>query len=781
MCEYAACTGGAQASKDKKRRHGQGFRAMTVNLIDTYNKCCEEFTYSPASNIKRTLTWPAEGVHNSGLDNADYNLICRVGDTVVNRERGLSYTIVENLGQGSFGQVLKCEASLGGPPVALKIAKNKPAYFKQGCSEANILQRLNCEYDADDKQNIVRMLDCFVFRKHICIAFEMLTMNVFEFLKWQGYRGMAMTAISTLMQQLLKALSCLRGAGLIHCDLKPENVMICSLDPIRIKLIDFGSACAEFYTLHSYVQSRFYRSPEVLLGLPYTSAIDMWSAGCIGAELFLGLPIFPGQSEHDQLTYISNVLGQFPLHMLDKGTKTRRFFRRTEIPEDVPREVLTSRGMQQDSPCAGVDLTSETQGSTTAAGSADEGGSSTTHGEGFAADEATATLAAQLQDHAARGKPLQPRGLAPRRKTRSAWRMKTSEEYARDEHTTPPTSQRRWNFTSLEQMAAKIPEEELKLSFVQFLHGLLKMSPKERWTATQALQHAFLNSEARYDPDFEPTPEEMCWPPGVLAAWAGGGGCDTLGTPPAACQPLSLAPSFASSTGTPASSPHGSVASTMVSGLNAGAGSHRCATQSSGGPSPWHLQSPGGDLSTASDYVGSSQPSGSESCEVRSSRLSSQSESSHRGRWSHLSDSDSASALGAQSSGLEDYAHRHSRGKDGKIMNMRGATRGELSSMPLHFGLDSALSPKSGMGNFREAVGMGESGPVVPIGPGGARPSAVPGGSEETLSMLGPESFAFGPAARGAPLTGRAKGPGQSYRPRGRRRRGVSSNSRCPS
>jgi len=476
----------------KERRHDQCVRAMTVNLVETYTKCHEEFAYSPSSNIKRTLTWPAEGVHNSGIDNADYDLICRVGDRLVNKERGLSYTITENLGQGSFGQVLKCEASLGGPPIALKIAKNRPSYFKQGNSEAKILQRLNCEYDADDKQNIVRMLDCFVFRKHVCIAFEMLAMNVFEFIKSRDFRGMSMSAISSVMQQVLKALTCLREAGLIHCDLKPENVMICTLDPIRIKLIDFGSACAEFCTPHSYVQSRFYRSPEVLLGLPYTSAIDMWSAGCIAAELFLGLPIFPGQSEYDQLTYISNVLGHFPSHMLDKGTKTRKFFRRTGIPEDVPRKVLTSRGTKQDSPCAGADKTAETQGSTTDAGSADESGSSTAHGEGFAADEATATLAAQLQDHA-RGQPLRTHGLPPRRKTRSSWRMKTSEDYARDEHTTPPTSRRRWSFTSLEQMAAKIPEEDVKLSFVQFLHGLLKMSPKERWTATQALQHAFLN------------------------------------------------------------------------------------------------------------------------------------------------------------------------------------------------------------------------------------------------------------------------------------------------
>lgn len=62
----------------------------------------------------------------------------------------------------------------------------------------------------------------------------------------------------------------------------------------QLKLIDFGSACFEGRTFFSYIQSRFYRSPEVLLGLSYSAAIDMWSFGCVAAELFLGLPLFPG-------------------------------------------------------------------------------------------------------------------------------------------------------------------------------------------------------------------------------------------------------------------------------------------------------------------------------------------------------------------------------------------------------------------------------------------------------------------------------------------------------
>lgn len=90
-----------------------------------------------------------------------------------------------------------------------------------------------------------------------------------------------------------------------------------------IKLIDFGSACYEHATAFSYIQSRFYRSPEVLLGLPYGADIDMWSLGCIVAELYLGLPLFAGTSELEQLRLIQEALGPMPTHMLMAGTKAR--------------------------------------------------------------------------------------------------------------------------------------------------------------------------------------------------------------------------------------------------------------------------------------------------------------------------------------------------------------------------------------------------------------------------------------------------------------------------
>jgi serine/threonine protein kinase len=78
--------------------------------------------------------------------------------------------------------------------------------------------------------------------------------------------------------------------------------------------------------VYTYIQSRFYRSPEVILGLPYSMPIDMWSFGCILAELYTGYPLFPGENEVEQLACIMEVLGLPPKSLLDQATRTRLFF-----------------------------------------------------------------------------------------------------------------------------------------------------------------------------------------------------------------------------------------------------------------------------------------------------------------------------------------------------------------------------------------------------------------------------------------------------------------------
>lgn len=102
---------------------------------------------------------------------------------------------------------------------------------------------------------------------------------------------------------------------------KNKNSTSCSL-----KVCDFGSGTFENEKVYTYIQSRFYRAPEVILGIPYTMAIDMWSLGCILAELYSGHPIFPGTSETDQLNRIIEVVGMPPHYIIDLSTRAKLFF-----------------------------------------------------------------------------------------------------------------------------------------------------------------------------------------------------------------------------------------------------------------------------------------------------------------------------------------------------------------------------------------------------------------------------------------------------------------------
>lgn len=237
------------------------------------------------------------------------------------------YEVLEFLGRGTFGQVVKCWKKGTNDIVAIKILKNHPSYARQGQIEVSILQRLSQE-SADD-YNFVRAYECFTHKNHTCLVFEMLEQNLYDFIKRNKFSPLPLKCIRPVLQQVLTALSKLKQLGLIHADLKPENIMLVDPmhQPFRVKVIDFGSASHVSKAVCStYLQSRYYRSPEVLLGLPFCEAIDMWSLGCVIAELFLGWPLYPGSSEYDQIRYIMQTQGLPTDHMLNNATKTNRFF-----------------------------------------------------------------------------------------------------------------------------------------------------------------------------------------------------------------------------------------------------------------------------------------------------------------------------------------------------------------------------------------------------------------------------------------------------------------------
>ncbi|KAK3373440.1 hypothetical protein B0T24DRAFT_527736 [Lasiosphaeria ovina] len=274
---------------------------------------------------------------NFGYDDerGDYTIV--PGDHLSYR-----YEIIDVLGKGSFGQVVRCIDHKTGVLVAVKIIRNKKRFHQQALVEVNILQKLR-EWDPKNKHSMVNFTHSFYFRGHLCISTELLDMNLYEFIKSNAFRGFSLKLIRRFTKQLLSSLMLLKQHKVIHCDLKPENILLRHPLHSEIKVIDFGSSCFENEKVYTYIQSRFYRSPEVILGMTYGMPIDMWSLGCILAELYTGVPIFPGENEQEQLACIMEVFGPPEKHLIEKSTRKKLFF----DSMGKPRLTVSSKGRRR--------------------------------------------------------------------------------------------------------------------------------------------------------------------------------------------------------------------------------------------------------------------------------------------------------------------------------------------------------------------------------------------------------------------------------------------------
>ncbi|XP_056871412.1 homeodomain-interacting protein kinase 2-like [Takifugu flavidus] len=260
----------------------------------------------------------------------EHNIV-EIGSILFSRQT--NYLVLSILGEGTFGKVVKCIRLKDNKTVAVKVIKKEEDYYD--CVEDEIQALLKLKNLDPEICNVVQIHAAFFDRGYFCFVFEYLDKSLFDYMVENDFRPLPLEGIRLIVQQLAVALQSLRSVGLTHCDIKLDNIMLVDHEkqPFRIKLIDFGLAdVASSIPQGSVIQALSYRSPEVLLGLPLTEAVDMWSLGCVVGELHLGDRLFDGNNEYDMMRSIVELLGQPPNRMLDAGIKTNQYFKKSLCP-----------------------------------------------------------------------------------------------------------------------------------------------------------------------------------------------------------------------------------------------------------------------------------------------------------------------------------------------------------------------------------------------------------------------------------------------------------------
>ena len=225
--------------------------------------------------------------------------------------KGPNYTYRDEktIGNGSFGTVYQCTVVETGEVVAIKKVfqdkryKNRELQIMKDLHHPNIVTLKHAFFNSESKSEEV----------FLNLVMDFLPETVYRELKKyvKNKQQMPLVLIKLHSYQMLRSLAYIHAVGICHRDIKPQNLLVNPESGV-LKLCDFGSAkkliAGEANV--SYICSRYYRSPELIFGATeYTSAIDIWSAGCVAAELMLGVPLFPGESGVDQLVEIIKVLG----------------------------------------------------------------------------------------------------------------------------------------------------------------------------------------------------------------------------------------------------------------------------------------------------------------------------------------------------------------------------------------------------------------------------------------------------------------------------------------
>ncbi|XP_048728071.2 serine/threonine-protein kinase PRP4 homolog isoform X2 [Ostrea edulis] len=298
-------------AKDSEKK-----KSKTDMFSETQDMFSDEYTpESPSASTK----FRGPVVENPTLidnwDDAEGYYRVRIGETLDKRYSVYGYT-----GQGVFSNVVRArDEPRGNMETAIKIIRNNDIMHKTGLKELEFLRKLN-DADPDDKFHCLRLYRHFFHKNHLCLVFESLSMNLREVLKKYGKDiGLHVKAVRSYSQQLFLALKHLKRNSILHADIKPDNILV-NESKLQLKLCDFGSAShVSENDITPYLVSRFYRAPEIIIGMGYDHSVDLWSVGTTIFELYTGKILFPGQSNNEMLKFMMDLKGKFPNKIIRKG------------------------------------------------------------------------------------------------------------------------------------------------------------------------------------------------------------------------------------------------------------------------------------------------------------------------------------------------------------------------------------------------------------------------------------------------------------------------------
>lgn len=215
------------------------------------------------------------------------------------------YSDLQPVGMGAFGLVCSARDQLTSQNVAIKkIMKpfSTPVLAKRTYRELKLLKHLRHE-------NVISLSDIFISPlEDIYFVTELLGTDLHRLLT---SRPLEKQFIQYFLYQIMRGLKYVHSAGVVHRDLKPSNILV--NENCDLKICDFGLARIQDPQMTGYVSTRYYRAPEIMLTWQkYDVEVDIWSAGCIFAEMLEGKPLFPGKDHVNQFSIITELLGTPP-------------------------------------------------------------------------------------------------------------------------------------------------------------------------------------------------------------------------------------------------------------------------------------------------------------------------------------------------------------------------------------------------------------------------------------------------------------------------------------